>query len=106
MNTASSNYAAEHNLAFSTDDCKDGQLVPISDSQGIWQLPTEDFPDKFQSFNGGGGSVSTPTLANTSGMYNSHQVASVLISRYRTHAGLGPGTTGSGLQGAVRESRS
>ena len=45
MNTASSNYAAEHNLAFSTTDCKDGQLVPISDSQGIWQLPAKDFPN-------------------------------------------------------------
>jgi hypothetical protein len=62
MNTASSNYAAEHNLAFSTDDCKDGQLVPISDSQGIWQLPTKDFPDNFQSANGGEGSNSTPTV--------------------------------------------
>ncbi len=56
MNTASSNYAAEHNLAFSTNDCKNGQLAPISDSQGIWQLPTKDYPDKFQS-GGGGGSL-------------------------------------------------
>jgi hypothetical protein len=63
MNTASANYAAEHNLAFSTEDCKDGQLVPISDSQGIWQLATKDFPDKFQSFNGGEGSNSTPTVS-------------------------------------------
>ena len=54
MNTASSNYAAEHNLAFSTSDCKNGQLVPISDSQGLWQLPTSNFPDKFQSGGGGG----------------------------------------------------
>jgi hypothetical protein len=54
MNTASSSYATEHNLAFATSDCKDGQLVPISDSQGIWALPTSGFPDKFQSANGGG----------------------------------------------------
>jgi hypothetical protein len=83
MNTASSNYAAEHNLAFSASDCTNGQLVPISDSQGIWQLPAKRFPDKFESFNGGGGSVSTPTLGNTAGMYNSHKAARILLSRYR-----------------------
>ena len=55
MNTASSRYATEHNLAFATSDCKDGQLVPISNSQGIWALPTSGFPNKFQSANGGGG---------------------------------------------------
>ena len=60
MNTASSNYAAEHNLAFSTSDCTNGQLVPISDSQGVWQLPTNDYPDKFQTGNGGGGRLSMP----------------------------------------------
>jgi hypothetical protein len=49
MNTASSSDATEHNLAFATSDCKDGELVPISDSQGIWGLPTSGFPDKFQS---------------------------------------------------------
>ena len=65
MNTASANYAAEHNLAFSAEDCKDGQLVPISDSQGIWQLATKYFPDRFQSFNGGEGSNSTPTLSGS-----------------------------------------
>jgi hypothetical protein len=54
MNTASSSYATEHNLAFATSDCKDGQLVPISNSQGIWALPPSGFPDKFQSANGGG----------------------------------------------------
>ena len=55
LNTASTSYAAEHNLGFSTSDCKDGQLVPISWSQGIWQLPTSEFPNKFQAANGGGG---------------------------------------------------
>jgi hypothetical protein len=86
MNTASANYAAEHNLAFSTEDCKDGQLVPISDSQGIWQLATKYFPNRFQSFNGGGGSNSTPTLSGNGGlgpMYDSHKVSSVLLKRYR-----------------------
>jgi len=55
MNTASSSDATEHNLAFATGDCKAGQLVPISDSQGIWGLPTTGFPNKFQSANAGGG---------------------------------------------------
>jgi hypothetical protein len=54
MNTASSSYATEHNLAFATSDCKDGQLVPISDSQGAWQLPKADFPDKFGATSGAG----------------------------------------------------
>jgi hypothetical protein len=66
MNTASASYAAEHNLGFSTKDCTDGQLVPISDSQGIWQLPTRNFPDKFNTFNGGGGSVDRPTVTRPS----------------------------------------
>ena len=62
MNTASSSYATEHNLGFATSDCKNGQLVPISDSQGIWQLPTSGFPNKFQSAGGvGGGAPSAPT---------------------------------------------
>ena len=81
LNTASSNYAAEHNLAFSTSHCGNGQLVPISDSQGIWQLPTSGFPDKFQSLNGGEGSNSTPTLPVA--VPDSHKVASVLLNRYR-----------------------
>jgi hypothetical protein len=54
MNTASSRYATEHNLAFATSDCKNGQLVPISNSQGIWALPPSGFPNKFQPANGGG----------------------------------------------------
>jgi hypothetical protein len=58
MNTASRSYATEHNLAFATSDCKDGQLVPISDSQGIWALPTTGFPNKFQAANAGGGAPS------------------------------------------------
>ena len=57
MNTASSSASTEHNLAFANSDCNNGQLVPISDSQGIWGLSTSGFPDKFQSANGGGGAV-------------------------------------------------
>jgi hypothetical protein len=52
LNTASASYAAEHNFGFATNHCSTGQLVPISDSDGIWQLPRNDFPNKFQSNNG------------------------------------------------------
>ena len=52
LNTASASYATQHNFGFATNDCSAGQLVPISDSQGIWQLPRNDFPNKFQSVNG------------------------------------------------------
>jgi hypothetical protein len=86
VNSASSNYAAEHNLAFSDNYCKDGQLVPISDSQGIWQLPVKDYPDKFQSLNGGGGSVSTPTLGNASDLPNSHRIAASLRAHFAIFA--------------------
>jgi hypothetical protein len=52
LNTASASYATEHNFGFATNHCTAGQLVPISDSQGIWQLPTKDFPNKLQSATG------------------------------------------------------
>ena len=45
LNTVSASYAAEHNFGFATSHCAAGQLVPISDSQGIWQLPRNDFPN-------------------------------------------------------------
>jgi hypothetical protein len=86
MNTASSSYATEHNLGFSTDRCQDGQLVPISNSQGIWELPTSDFPNKFQSGNGGGGRTGTPTTFGPGMLQrlsDSHHVASALLDRYR-----------------------
>ena len=54
LNTASASYATEHNLAFATNHCTNGQLVPISDSQGAWQLPKTDFPDKFGPTSGAG----------------------------------------------------
>ena len=54
LNTASASYAAEHNFGFATSHCSAGQLVPISDSDGVWQLPRSDFPNNFGSGGGGG----------------------------------------------------
>ena len=54
LNTASASYAAEHNFGFATSHCSAGQLVPISDSDGIWQLPRSDFPNNFGAGGGGG----------------------------------------------------
>jgi len=53
LNTASADYATEHNLGFATGHCSAGQLVPINASQGVWQLPTSQFPNKFGSTNAG-----------------------------------------------------
>jgi hypothetical protein len=55
LNTASASYATEHNLGFATKHCSAGQLVPISDSQGIWELPPKDFPNHYGA--GGGNSL-------------------------------------------------
>ena len=55
LNTASASYAAEHNFGFASSHCSAGQLVPISDSDGVWQLPRNDFPNHFGS--GGGGAL-------------------------------------------------
>jgi hypothetical protein len=43
LNTTSPGVSAEHNLGFGP--CTENELVPITESQGIWQLP----PDSFQS---------------------------------------------------------
>jgi hypothetical protein len=43
LNTTSPGVSAQHNLGFGA--CVAGQLVPITESQGIWQLP----PGHFQS---------------------------------------------------------
>ena len=55
MNTASASYATEHNFGFATNHCSAGQLVPISDSDGIWELPSKDFPNHYGSGFGGRG---------------------------------------------------
>ncbi len=63
LNTTSPGVSAEHNLGFGT--CVANELVPITESQGIWQLP----PGQFQTSLGGQSSASvipttppTPTL--------------------------------------------
>jgi hypothetical protein len=45
LNTTSPGVSAEHNLGFGT--CAPDQLVPISASQGIWQLAPGQFPANF-----------------------------------------------------------
>ena len=54
LNTTSPGVSAEHNLGFGA--CTANQIVPISESQGVWQLP----PGQFQS---GAGIASTPGAA-------------------------------------------
>jgi len=83
INVASQSDASEHNLGFTDNDCSNGQLVPISWSQGIWGLPPSGFPNKFQTGNGGGGDALLSPAGSTATSYDSHKVASVLASRYR-----------------------
>jgi hypothetical protein len=45
LNTTSPGVSAEHNLGFGA--CTANQLVPISASQGIWQLPPGQFSANF-----------------------------------------------------------
>ncbi|HEV2254890.1 MAG TPA: hypothetical protein VGS06_17030, partial [Streptosporangiaceae bacterium] len=61
LNSTSPGVSAEHNLGFG--HCAAGQLVPITASQGIWQLPPGQFPAGFAGPGGGGGS--TVPLANS-----------------------------------------
>ena len=61
LNSTSPGVSAEHNLGFG--HCTAGHLVPITASQGIWQLPPGHFPSGFPGPNGGGGS--TVPLANS-----------------------------------------
>lgn len=72
LNTASASYATEHNLGFATNHCTGGQLVPISNSQGIWELPPKDFPNHYGSGGGGrligGGRVRRLRLARIGGI--------------------------------------
>jgi hypothetical protein len=73
LNTASASYATEHNLGFATSHCSAGQLVPISDSQGIWQLPTKDFPDHYGT--GGGGPLAGGAPVSKNGWLPSGDVS-------------------------------
>ena len=52
LNSTSPGVSAEHNLGFG--HCTAGQLVPITASQGIWQLPPGQFPPGFGGPGGGG----------------------------------------------------
>ena len=45
LNTTSPGVSAEHNLGFGT--CVANELVPITASQGIWQLPAGQFQSNF-----------------------------------------------------------
>lgn len=45
LDSTSPGVSAEHNLGFGS--CAAGQLVPITASQGIWQLPAGQFQDSF-----------------------------------------------------------
>jgi hypothetical protein len=64
LNTTSPGFSAQHNLGFGT--CTSNQIVPIAESQGVWQLP----PGQFQSGFGGGnssfGTVTAPTSTTPS----------------------------------------
>jgi hypothetical protein len=61
LNSTSPGVSAEHNLGFGA--CTGGHLVPITASQGIWQLPPGHFPSGFPGLSGGGGS--TVPVANS-----------------------------------------
>jgi hypothetical protein len=45
LNSTSPGVSDEHNLGFGA--CTAGRLVPITASQGIWQLPPGQFPKSF-----------------------------------------------------------
>ena len=53
LNTTSARDSAEHNLGFG--GCTPGELVPITASQGIWQLPPGHFPVPVRGTGGGRG---------------------------------------------------
>ncbi|HJY59584.1 MAG TPA: hypothetical protein VJ418_24660 [Streptosporangiaceae bacterium] len=58
LNSTSPGVSAEHNLGFG--HCTAGRLVPITASQGIWQLKPGQFPSGFGG-PGGGGAGGGPT---------------------------------------------
>ncbi len=57
LNTTSGAVSAEHNFGFG--HCTAGRIVPITASQGIWQLPAGQFPDNFGN---PGGAASGPAV--------------------------------------------
>jgi hypothetical protein len=65
LNTTSPGVSAEHNLGFGT--CGANQLVPISESQGIWQLPPGQFQTDFANAGPGPGSTATGAGTSTTG---------------------------------------
>jgi hypothetical protein len=62
LNTTSPGVSAEHNLGFGP--CVPDQIVPISQSQGIWQLPPGQFPANFGSASLGAGNEAGNTAAD------------------------------------------
>jgi hypothetical protein len=63
LNTTSPGVSDEHNLGFGR--CTLGQLVPISASQGIWQLPPGHFVSNFPNSPGSGPGTANVPLANS-----------------------------------------
>jgi len=85
LNSTSPGVSAEHNLGFGP--CAAGQLVPITASQGIWQLPPGQFPLSFGGTGGpgGAGSVNVPDAISqcspVTGAATSGGAASTLTGR-------------------------
>jgi len=69
LNSTSPGVSAEHNLGFGS--CVTNEIVPITASQGIWQLPQGHFPTGFGS--GSAGSSSAPAgRAGNGGVANTN----------------------------------
>ncbi len=93
LDATSPGVSAQHNLGFGT--CTANQLVPITESQGVWQLP----PGQFQSgFGGGSGSAAvavptptTPTLPSSGSQPSDPASAkSAVQTAFETVYGHGP----------------
>jgi hypothetical protein len=63
LNTTSPGVSAEHNLGFGA--CVANEVVPITESQGIWQLPPGQFPSNFGGGSGSGPGTSTAPSSNS-----------------------------------------
>ena len=59
LNTTSPGVSAEHNLGFGA--CMANEVVPITESQGIWQLPPGQFPTNFGRGSGAGPASGAPS---------------------------------------------